>query len=99
MYLRSGKCRIFRYLSVEWLTARWNLLAVIHYVCFFSTMSIPALLSTKASMQWMMVAQRPTREADYLVFLLVAEVVSDWILLLPPNVKAPIMVNIEHVLD
>ena len=50
-------------------------------------------------MQWMMVAQRPTREADYLVLLLVAEVVSDWILLLPPNVKAPIMVNIEHVLD
>jgi hypothetical protein len=47
----------------------------------------------------MMVAQRPTHEADYLVFLLVVEVVSDWVLLLPPNVKAPVVVNIELVLD
>ena len=66
-------------------------------VCFVSTMSSPARLSTKAPIQWIMGAQRPTREVDYLVFLLVAEVVSDWVLLLPPTLKAQMMVNIEHV--
>jgi hypothetical protein len=64
-----------------------------------STMSSPSLLSTKAPIQWIMGVQRPTHEVDYLVFLLVADVVSDWILLLPPTVKAPMMVNIEYVLD
>jgi hypothetical protein len=68
-------------------------------VCFVSAISSPALLSTKALIQWMMGAQRPTREVDYFVFLLVAEVVSDLVLLLPPTVKAPMTVNIDHVFD
>jgi hypothetical protein len=68
-------------------------------VCFVRKTSSPALLSTKVPIQWMMGAQRPTLEVDYLVFLLVAEVVSDWVLSLPATVKAPVMVNIEHVLD
>jgi len=68
-------------------------------VRFVSTMSSPALLFTKAPIQWIIGAQKPKHEADYLVFLLVAEVVSDWVLLLPPTLKAPMMVNIEHVFD
>jgi hypothetical protein len=68
-------------------------------VCFVSAMSSPTLLSAKVHIQWIMGAQRPTREVDYLVFLLVAEVVSDLVLLLPPAVKAPMTVNIEHVFD
>jgi hypothetical protein len=59
---------------VQWITARWNLAAVIQYV---SSAGCQAQL--------------------YLIFLLVAEVVSDWVIFLLAT--ASMMVNIEHVLD